>query len=195
MAGMLMIHIPVLALDKKAVLICVDQFENKAFNEKKQLSALKNDVQLLARVLAKNAYDVVVLESGSSRKPTHKNILQTPEDHNKRTLSHQSLLAYFTGHGKGKYLCLYDFNPSYETFGLELTKLVNLVKTAGAGEKFLFLDACHSGAAIDGYAVKDAKDYTIDQNGLTKGADQEGFYIIASCQQDEQSFVDTQESP
>jgi len=195
MAGVLMIHIPVLASDKKAVLICVDQFENKAFNEKKQLPALKNDVQLLARVLAKNAYDVVVLESGSSRKPTHKNILQTLEDHNKRTLSHQTLLVYFTGHGKGKYLCPYDFNPSYETSGLELSKLVILVKTAGVGKKFLFLDACHSGAAIDGDAAKDAKDYAIDQNVLAKEADQEGFYIIASCRQDEQSFVDTQESP
>ena len=183
--------------DKKALLISVDCFENKAFNKLKEIPALRNDVQLLERTLVKNGYNVKVLGTygGKCIIPQKKLILKTLEDYKKTTLSHQTLLVLYTGHGKGEYLCPWDFDPSYEeSTGLELVKVTSLVKNAGAGKKFLFIDACHSGTVLN-HDTKGAKDYTIDQSMLEKEADQSGFYIITSCRSDEQSFVDTKHTP
>ena len=185
--------LPAAASDQKALLICVDRFQNKVLNESKAIPALKNDVIQLKSVLVTNGFDVMILDTTSKKKyrPTQRNILRMLSKLQKNTLSHQTLLVFFTGHGKGKYLLPYDFEPDFEYSGLKLSDMVQLIKNAGAGKKFFFLDACHSGRAIDGRFVKGAKDYTIDQTILGKRENQEeGFFTITSSRAEENSYVD-----
>ena len=167
--------LPASASDKKALLICVDRFQNEALNASKAIPALKNDAIQLKSVLVANGFDVTILGTASKKKyrPTQRNILRMLSKLQKNTLSHQTLLVFFTGHGKGKYLLPYDFEPDFDYSGLKLSDMVQLIKNAGAGKKFFFLDACHSGRAIDGRFVKGAKDYTIDQTILVKKENQD----------------------
>jgi len=189
----LLFILPASASDKKALLICVERFQNKALNDSKAIPALKNDVIQLKSVLAANGFDVTVLDTTSKKKyrSTQRNILRMLSKFKKNTLSRQTLLVFFTGHGKGKYLLPYDFEPGFEDSGLELSKVVHRIKNAGAGKKFFFIDACHSGRAIDGGFVKDAKDYTIDQTIFGERENQEeGFFTITSSRAEENSYVD-----
>ncbi len=111
----------------------------------------------------------------TSRNTFLDNLSEVLEDWN---LNNQ-FVFYFSGHGeiKNDNYCL-KFGKNYLPFG----SLMNEIKSSGVKRAILIIDACHSGAALEGVKNDNHPSQQIDEESIPKG-----ITVIASSQKSQTS--------
>jgi hypothetical protein len=111
----------------------------------------------------------------ASRNTFLDNLLEVLEDWN---LNNQ-FIFYFSGHGeiRNDNYCL-KFGKNYLPFG----SLMNEIQSSGVKRAILIIDACHSGAALEGVKNDNHPSQPIDEESIPKG-----ITVIASSQKSQTS--------
>lgn len=173
--------------NKWALLIGIDKYHESIG----QLKYACADCRELKRILMSPPFDFpedqILLLSDNQKpdlRPTFGNIqsylgkwlaLQREED---------IVVVFFSGHGRlldnGTILVPSDASSaSLHTMGIPLKQVQESIERCKAGQKVLFMDACHSGAGKDVDVMKERT-----QEELSRG---KGFYTISSCSSEEVS--------
>ncbi len=182
--------------EKKALLIAVEQFDKQAHSRLPSHPELSKDLELMQDALSGAGFTKVpIMSTVSGEKPTAAAIKLKVGELGKDMGFNDTLLVYFTGHSEGGYLCGWDYDtglaPAHS--GLGLKEFTSLIKSTPAGQKILILDACHSGRAINAASdVKGDETTGLDMD-ILKASQARGFYILASSQPNERSWIHPKE--
>lgn len=172
-----------------AVLVGVNEYEDPTYG---QLQVCVKDTEAIHKLLISAEFDpdytYLIIDNGDER-PTRAHILDTLQRIANDTEYNDLLLFYYSGHGEEdsgeSYLVARDGRQSVlKDTAVSVTRVKEIMKGAQARAKVVILDACHSGANIDGKGAKPMSEAFIRR----VFEEAEGFFILASCKQGERSY-------
>lgn len=173
-----------------AVVIGANQYEDKTHYG--ELHVCINDANAISDCLLTNGYHpehLRLLTDKTSDLPTRDNILIAVNAIAKATDPNDTLIFFYSGHGdyvngesylvtrNGKRLALEDT-------AVKVSRIKEIMVQAPAKAKVIILDACHSGANIEGKGPK-----CMTEEFIRRVFEQaEGLAILASCKQGQVSY-------
>jgi uncharacterized caspase-like protein len=150
------------------------------------------DAEAIYELLITSGFDqklARILSDSSNLEPTRIEILKTLKIVAEATEPEDLLLFYFSGHGgefdSESYLLSRDANRSILSDStVPISRVKEIMEEAPAQAKAIILDACHSGAKIDGKGAS-VMSASFIRNVFEES---EGIAILASCKQGELSY-------
>lgn len=172
-----------------AILVGISKYSQTDLN----LKYSTNDVTALHDLLSDKKYgryDKINVITDSRAKSL--NIRKALTDLDRIITSQDTILFFYAGHGvlvNGEtYLLPYDAELDYiELTGIKLKDLVDKITNTSAKQKILFLDACHSGGALDSKVFSQRNVQNLNLDNLQQSR---GIVIISSSRSGEASFED-----
>lgn len=177
-----------------ALVIGISKYKNDSID---YLPNAVNDANSISKLLKKQGVNVSILKNEEA---TKSNILKTIKSIKNKLSKDDSVLVYFSGHGKGislvshkrvGYIIPYDFDSSlksndlmdYDAAAISLDALKKYMYNYSAKHILLMLDSCFSGLTFESRALEQPKKGDIKYydrllntkaiNILTSGADEE----------------------
>lgn len=173
-----------------AVLVGADKYDDRM--NYGQLHVCVRDVHAIREQLVAGGFDsahIHLLADDTDEKPTRAKILATLKSIASATETDDLLLFYYSGHGDESngqsYLVAQDgHHLVLNDTALPVTRIKEIMKQAPAGAKVIVLDACHSGADIDGKGPK-----PMSADFIRRVFEEAmGLAIMASCEQGQVSY-------
>lgn len=176
--------------ERWAVVVGVDYYEDATHYGK--LSVCANDAKEIYDQLVVKGYEqerIRLLTDQIGEPPTRDNILVTLNAVSKAAEPDDVLVFYYSGHGDeiddesylvtrtGKRIALEDT-------AIKISRLKSIMKQSPAKAKVIILDACHSGAKMDGKGPRHMTEEFLRHVFFQA----EGLAILASCKQGEFSY-------
>ncbi len=173
-----------------AVLIGVNEYKDQIHYG--QLKVCVKDVDAIYTQLVTSGFDkqrIHLFSDHTDQIPTRDNMLVALKAVADATEKDDLLLFYYSGHGdkEGSESYLVTQNGRHvalEDTAVKISRVKQIMQQAQARAKVIVLDACHSGANIEGKGAKSMSEEFIQR--VFKQA--EGIAILASCKQGQVSY-------
>ncbi|MDE5647367.1 MAG: caspase family protein [Muribaculaceae bacterium] len=107
----------------------------------KNLNKTENDAKAISAFYRIGTDKVVTI---TGKHATKEQILDSMRNQFGRAKADDKIVFYFSGHGYPGGFCTYDMTKEEE--GLAYTEVIDIMKQSKASSKYIFADACHSGA-------------------------------------------------
>lgn len=120
--------------------VCVG-IGNYADPRVQNLSKTEADAKAMAEFYKKGTKNVITI---TGRYATKSQILKSLKSQFARATSEDKIVFYFSGHGYPGGFCPYDMTKIED--GLKYSEVISIMQKSPAKCKFVFADACHSGA-------------------------------------------------
>ena len=120
--------------------VCVG-IGNYADPKVKNLAKSEADAKAMAQFYKKGTQNVITI---TGRYATKEQILKSLRSQFGRAKEGDKIIFYFSGHGYPGGFCSYDMTKIEE--GLKYSDVISIMQKSKAKNKFIFADACHSGA-------------------------------------------------
>lgn len=129
-----------LALHAETYVVCVG-IGNYADTQVQNLSKTEADAKAMAEFYKKGTKNVITI---TGKYATKAQILRSLRSQFAHAKADDKIVFYFSGHGYPGGFCPYDMTKIEE--GLRYSEVINIMQQSKANNKFIFADACHSGA-------------------------------------------------
>lgn len=131
--------------------VCVG-IGNYADPQVQNLSKTEADAKAMAEFYKKGTKNVITI---TGKYATKSQILKSLRSQFGRAKANDKIVFYFSGHGYPGGFCPYDMTKIEE--GLKYSDVIGIMQQSKANSKFIFADACHSGAIRQNGADSDPK--------------------------------------
>lgn len=128
------------ALYAETYVVCVG-IGNYADPKVQNLAKTEADAKAMAEFYKKGTQNVITI---TGKYATKSQILKSLNNQFSRANSDDKIIFYFSGHGYPGGFCPYDMTKIEE--GLKYSEVISIMQKSKAKNKFIFADACHSGA-------------------------------------------------
>lgn len=128
------------ALQAETYVVCVG-IGNYSDPKVRNLTKTEADAKAMAEFYKKGTQNVITI---TGKYATRDQILKSLDSQFARAKAVDKIIFYFSGHGYPGGFCPYDMTTIEE--GLKYSELISIMQKSKAKNKFIFADACHSGA-------------------------------------------------
>lgn len=128
------------ALYAETYVVCVG-IGNYADPKVQNLTKTEADAKAIAEFYKKGTKNVITI---TGKYATKAQILKSLNNQFSRAKSDDKIIFFFSGHGYPGGFCPYDMTKIEE--GLKYIEVISIMQKSKAKNKFIFADACHSGA-------------------------------------------------
>ena len=139
LAVMMFLLLPIVAVAETYV-VCVG-IGNYADPETPNLSKTETDAKTMTAFYQKGTKHVITI---TGKYATKNQILKSLKSQFSRAKKGDKIVFFFSGHGYEGGFCPYDMYDL--SGGLTYKEIIDIMKDSKATDKFIFADACHSGA-------------------------------------------------
>lgn len=146
--GILCLLLSIISGWAETYVVCVG-IANYADSKVKNLTKSEQDAKSITEFYKKGTPNVITI---TGRYATKSKILQCLKSQFDRAKSGDKIVFYFSGHGYPGGFCPYDMSRLEE--GLTYDEVLKIMKDSKATDKFIFADACNSGAIRNGAPSK-----------------------------------------
>lgn len=120
--------------------VCVG-IGNYADKNVQDLTKTEKDAKAMAEFFKRGTDNVITI---TGKYATKSKILESLKSQFSRAQSRDKIIFYFSGHGYPGGFCPYEMRKIEE--GLTYSEVIDIMKNSKARDKFIFADACNSGA-------------------------------------------------
>ena len=128
------------AIHAETYVVCVG-IGNYAAPKVKNLTKTEADAKAMAEFFKKGTQNVRTI---TGKYATKSQILKSLNSQFSRATTDDKIIFFFSGHGYPGGFCPYDMTKIEE--GLKYSDVISIMQKSKAKNKFIFADACHSGA-------------------------------------------------
>lgn len=128
------------ALHAETYVVCVG-IGNYADSKVQNLTKTEADAKAMAEFYKKGTKNVITI---TGKYATKAQILKSLKSQFSRAKTEDKIIFYFSGHGYPGGFCPYEMTKIEE--GLKYSEVISIMQKSKAKNKFIFADACHSGA-------------------------------------------------
>lgn len=132
--------------------VCVG-INNYADPKMQSLIRTETDAKAMAEFYKKGSKNVIII---TGKYATKDRILKSLISQFSRSKTNDKIVFFFSGHGYPEGFCPYDMTKPEE--GIKFSVIINIMLQSKASSKFIFADACHSGAIRNNFSkpIKDS---------------------------------------
>lgn len=128
------------AIHAETYVVCVG-IANYADPKVQNLTKTEADAKAMAEFYKKGTTNVITI---TGKYATKAQILKSLKSQFARAKANDKIVFFFSGHGYPGGFCPYDMTKIEE--GLKYSDIISIMQKSKAKSKFIFADACHSGA-------------------------------------------------
>lgn len=138
--SIILIAICNLVTSAETFVVCVG-ISNYADPKISNLSKPEQDAKVMAEFYKKGTDNIITI---TGKYATGAQIIRSLRDQFSRATAGDKIVFYFSGHGYRGGLCPYDMR--HDGIGIPYVEIINAMTDSKATDKFIFADACNSGA-------------------------------------------------
>lgn len=147
----LIVHIMTIGLFAETYVVSVG-IGNYADTKMRNLTKTESDAKAIAEFYKKGTEKVITI---TGKYATKSQILQSLKNQFSKADANDRIVFFFSGHGYPGGFCPYDMMKQED--GLKYSDVINIMQQSKARSKFIFADACHSGAIREDGSYTDSK--------------------------------------